>query len=105
MTTPWPVQGQIPRPRAAENPDPHRLETRRQAAGPQGAGGSRRRRARHREERLWRHFHKSLRFHFLFRRALGRNRLMAQLAFQEAGRRAAVQPGGRIEEIDTEGWQ
>ena len=57
------------------------------------------------EDRLWRHFHKSLRFQFLFRQAQERNRLMAQLAFEEAGRRAAVQRCGRVEEIDGDSWQ
>lgn len=52
------------------------------------------------EDRLWRHFHKSLRFQFLFRQALERRRLMAQLAFEEAGRRAVVQRCGRSEDLD-----
>lgn len=56
------------------------------------------------EERLWRHFHKSLRFQFLFQQARARNRLAAQLAFEVAARRAVVQRCGRIEEIDAESW-
>ena len=57
------------------------------------------------EDRLWRHFNKSLRFQFLFRQALERNRLTAQLAFEAAGRRAVVQRCGRVEEIDDDSWQ
>lgn len=57
------------------------------------------------EDRLWRHFHKSLRFRFLFTQARERNRLTAQMQFEAAGRRAAVQRCGRIEEIDGDAWQ
>ena len=57
------------------------------------------------EERLWRHFNRSLRFQFLFGQALERRRLTAKLAFDEAACRAVVQRCGRIEEIDGESWQ
>ncbi|HLT77412.1 MAG TPA: hypothetical protein VKZ87_08500 [Ferrovibrio sp.] len=57
------------------------------------------------EDRLWRHFDRSARFRFLFRRALERSRLSARLAFENAAREAVVQRGGRVAEIDGESWQ